>query len=81
MRDKIYQILTEIGVNLPENIENDFDLSQYMEDSLIFISSIVKLEDELKIEIPDELLDYNNMTSFYGFCELMDELVNMKIDN
>ena len=37
---------------------------------------MVEIEDNLGIEIPDEIFNYESLVSFKGFCELLEEQVN-----
>ena len=50
------------------------DLTEYILDSIQFISFIVELERELNIEFPDELLLYDNIRSLNGFISLIENL-------
>ena len=47
--------LLELGIVF-EQEENNFELTDYIEDSLTFISFVSELENEFDIEIPDEYL-------------------------
>lgn len=44
-------------------------------DSLQFVSSIADLETQFSIQIPDELLNDENLNSMQDFCKLIEELV------
>ncbi len=59
--------LASVGCILPTELE-DFNLKDYIDDSLMFISAIVQIENDLAIELPDELLNYEAITSFKSFC-------------
>ena len=75
MQNRIYEILLEEGIELPMRKE-DFNLAESLEESLEFISAMVAIEDNLGIEIPDEIFNYESLVSFKGFCELLEEQVN-----
>ena len=64
--------LNDIGIFLEE--EEDFDLREYIVESLQFVSYILCLEEALGIEIPDELLIYDKMTSFNGYCNAIESV-------
>lgn len=44
-------------------------------DSLQFVSSIADLETQFNIQIPDELLNDENLNSMQDFCKLIEKLV------
>ena len=68
-------ILSNIGILIDEQKETiDVDLTEYILDSIQFISFIVELERELNIEFPDELLLYENIRSLNGFISLIENL-------
>ena len=56
------------------NSGEDADLRNIIVDSFQFISFIMAIEDELNIEIPDELLVYDNLASASGFTEMLNTL-------
>ena len=53
--ERILNCLLELGIDF-EQEENNFELTDYIEDSLTFISFVSELENEFDIEIPDEYL-------------------------
>lgn len=53
--ERILNCLLELGIVF-EQEENNFELTDYIEDSLTFISFASELENEFDIEIPDEYL-------------------------
>jgi len=55
--------------------ENDVDLTEFIVESIMFISFIVELEDKLGIEIPEELLDINSIKSLNTFSTILEELL------
>lgn len=74
-RKDIIPILSNIGILIDEQMETfDVDLTEYILDSIQFISFIVELERELNIEFPDELLLYDNIRSLNGFKSLIENL-------
>lgn len=76
MIDKVYGILVEMGIELPEKGE-DFNLAEYLQDSLEFVSAMVEIEDALGIEISDETFGYESIVSFRTFCRLLEREVPM----
>lgn len=75
VREKLLTALDEIGIII-DNAEEEFDLQEYITDSIAFITFIVNIEKQLGIEIPDELLRIDKMHSFVAYCELMLSVVN-----
>ncbi|MCL2717617.1 MAG: acyl carrier protein [Lachnospiraceae bacterium] len=68
----ILKSLDEIGVFIDDiEKEDDFDLREYLLDSIQFISFIIELEMELDVEIPSELLLFDNLSSFFSFGEMI----------
>ena len=53
--ERILNCLLELGIVFEQG-ENNFELTDYIEDSLTFISFVSELENEFDIEIPDEYL-------------------------
>lgn len=68
LKEQIVESLNDMGFDLSINDNGDIDLRDYIQDSIMFISTIVKLEEELQIEIPDEMLLFDNFASLNAFC-------------
>lgn len=71
IRSKAIDTLEKIGALIPDIdpvIDEDINIQDYIFDSLQFITFIVELERMLEIEIPDELLNYENLVSLNAFC-------------
>lgn len=58
------------------NENDDIDLHEYIADSMQYVYFIVKLEKKLGIELPDEALLYDNLTSLNGFSHFIVKLLN-----
>ena len=67
VKEKMLMALDEIGI-IVDSTQEDFDLQEYIIDSLSFISFIVNLEQQLDIEIPDDMLLITKMHSFAAYC-------------
>lgn len=72
---EIVEVLEEMGLVI-EFCEDkmDFDLREYVVDSLEFVSFIMEIEQHFEIEIPSELLIYDNIKSTVGFANMINEL-------
>lgn len=75
IRIQILESLDELGM-IVENIDGDFNLQDYITDSITFITFIITIEKKLGIEVPDDLLLFDAMNSFYAYCDLLKYVVN-----
>ena len=66
----IIEILYEEGLAIEYN-DKDLDLRDYIADSIQFISFIVAVENKFNIEVPDECLKYDSISSVYSFAEMI----------
>jgi len=56
IRKNVILVLEKEGVFIDDDYADDIDVTNLLEDSIQFISIIVRLEEEFSIEIPSELL-------------------------
>ena len=66
----ILALLYEEGIEIEYN-GVDLDLRDYINDSIQFISFIVDLENRFAIEMPDEYLTYDAISSLHSFAEIV----------
>ena len=79
VRKLILDFFEENGVYIGEVNENDdIDLHDYIADSMQYVYFIVELEKKLGIELPDQVLLYDNLTSLNGFSNFIEKLLNDK---
>ena len=78
IRKQIEECLNNIGVFLDEN-ENVM-LADVIEDSLMFVSMIIEIEQNFGIEIQDEYLLPDRLTSLQDLETLIRELITTKIE-
>lgn len=64
----IYDVLIDMGIYIEKN-EQDVDLTEYILNSLDYISFFIEIEDALGIELPDELLLIDNIKSMDAFSQ------------
>lgn len=69
----ILNVLNDMGLTI-EYSDKDIDLREYIVDSLEFVSFIMEIEQSFDIEIPSNLLLYDNISSIVGFSAIIDEL-------
>lgn len=68
----IFDILEESGIYFDSGeVEEDVDLREYLVDSLQYIYLIVELEERLGVELPDEVIIYDNFISINGFANMV----------
>lgn len=79
IRSKAIDTLGKIGALIPDIdsvIDEDINIQDYIFDSLQFITFIVELENMIGTEIPDELLNYENLVSLNAFCTSLELVYN-----
>lgn len=72
-----YQILLKIlkekfGIIFFNDEKNDFAISDYIIDSVGFMTFIISIEEELGVELPDDFLNFELLDSANGFLEKLD---------
>ena len=67
IKEKLKTVFLENGLDIPEN-EEDTILEL---DSLQFIALVVGVENAFDIQIPDDYLSNEVLSSFGDFCELL----------
>lgn len=72
---KIKTAFEESGIVFAPDDEDPV-LSEYILDSIQYISSIVNIENALDIEIPDELLLPEQMRTLKSFSQILECIVN-----
>jgi acyl carrier protein len=76
IKQKLVFSLENIGIYISEEEkESDFNLSDYILDSLLFVTFFVELEKNLGIEIPDIYLSIEKFVSVDAFCISISELL------
>lgn len=78
-----YQLLLKIfdeklGIIVPNDLQDDFSISDYVVDSISFIQFIIAIEEELEVELPDDFLLPNILDSAKGFTEKLDFFLDSK---
>ena len=77
----IFEILDENGIYIDfDEMEKDLDLRDYLLDSLQYIYFVVELENKLGIELPDEILIYDFLSSINGFVNMVQDVMCMDCD-
>lgn len=74
---KAYDILISVlkeklGYVIIDDKQEDFAINDYIPNSLTFIQFIVSLEETIGIELPDDFLDNELLSSARGFAEKLD---------
>lgn len=77
VREKLFEILNDMGIICDtEKIEEDIDLREYIEDSIVFIGFIVEIEAKFNLELDDSVLLYDNLQSLNGFVKMLEGYIN-----
>lgn len=76
IKDGIVKALEQIFIFIDLGESENVDLSNYIEDSLQFISFVVSLENIFSIEFPPELLLFENFRYTDDICTIISELLN-----
>ena len=74
MYNVICSILDDMGFVILE-AEKDFDISDYIIDSIQFISFIVNIEKKLNISLSDDFLSIEILKSAIGFANKLSEYI------
>lgn len=74
---RAYQVIVSVlkeklGFVVIENEEEDFAINDYIPDSMTFIQFIIALEETLDMELSDDFLDSDLLSSAIGFAEKLD---------
>lgn len=78
VREKLLRVFQDVGINFTFNPDEDVDIQEYIGDSLQYITAIAEIENVFDIDLPDELLVFTALKSFYSFSEAIFELVQEK---
>lgn len=77
VRDKLFEILNDMGIICDtEKVEEDVDLREYIEDSIVFIGFIAEIEAKFNFELDDSVLLYDNLQSLNGFVKMLEGYIN-----
>ena len=73
-KNQIIKCLNNIGIFL-ENDDELMNLNEFIEDSLAFIMFIVEIEQTFEIEIPDEYLSMDAISSIDAVNNMIENLI------
>lgn len=73
----ILEVFAENGIILSFGGE-DLSLSDYIDDSIQFMTILVQLEEKFDIEFPDEVLQIDCFSSLFGLSDIICELKEPK---
>ncbi len=59
-----------------DNLSDDFDIQEYIEDSVMFITLIIELENYFNIDIPDEYLLPETISSLGALTDMISKLIS-----
>ena len=70
MRGKILECFQHIGI-IADDTEENFEIGQYLTDSMTFISFIVGIESAFCIDISEEYLVPDRLSTFQDVCNMI----------
>ena len=75
IKGNVLSILEQNGIYIKQDADVDIDLRDYIADSFQFITFIVELEEQIKIEFPDEFLTIEKLSSLNGFANIIEAVM------
>lgn len=76
IKKNIILAFNDIDIFFEDNNE-DVNITNYIDDSIQFITMIVKLEETFNIEIPEELLLFENFESLNDIVLIIEDLIKL----
>jgi acyl carrier protein len=76
MKSKLINCYENLGLFV--EIDKNFLLEDYINDSLTFISLIVEIESEFNVEIEDKYLDFSRLNNFEDLLLLINKSTQEK---
>lgn len=73
IRDQVIGCFEALGIIVDGN--SNFELKEYVEDSLAFVLLISELESAFDIEIPDDFLIQDHLTTFDDVVSMVSQLL------
>lgn len=78
IREKLHYALINEGIYVDDD---DVLISEYISDSIAFVSLIVQIECQFDVAMPDEILDFERLGSVNSLCVYISDLISAdKID-
>lgn len=78
MKDLIFCVLSDLGINFTECEKdscNEININDYIYDSLELITFAILLEEKTGLELTDEILNKNNLSSVENFSKILESLM------
>ena len=77
MREKIIECFSNLGILIFED-SNNFELDEFIADSITFVSLLVELEQQFEIEIDDNYLIEGRLKTFNDIENMISSLLMKK---
>lgn len=74
IKNILIEVFENNGIYIDPTEEDDINISNYILDSIQFISTIVAIEEKFDIEIPDDLLIIETFNSFNHLIDIISEI-------
>ena len=68
-------ICIDVNYDALESDDYDINLQEYVTDSITFITFVLSLEENLGIELPDDMLFYERISSIKALALTLKELI------
>ena len=80
IKEKVVECMNYLGI---VNFEDDinFNVGDYITDSIMFVSFIIELEQMFNIEIPDEYLVVDRLQTFDDICHMVELITEKNTDD
>lgn len=71
-------IRNKLGYVIFDDAQDDFPIADYIPDSLTFISFIIFIEEGIGLQLSDDFLDYDILSSAKGFAEKLSYFIETR---
>lgn len=78
VRKEVIDAFSNVGVVLDESNKQD-NLSDLINESMVYVSLIVEIEEKLGIEIPTEYLIIDSFSNIDSFIDIMQKLYDERV--
>jgi acyl carrier protein len=75
MLEQILSITEEMGISVEDKEASDINLQELLVDSIQFIDFILHVEKAFNIEIPDEYLIVDTVSSLNNFMDILTDII------
>lgn len=77
----VVNVIEEMGLIILDSKEDDFNIQDYIIDSMQFIDFIVRIENKIDRQLSDDFLDYELLRSSKSFALKISDYMSTILDN